>query len=162
MRRSIPSLCFALALAAPVAADEMAWSPSADDEAVYQALSIRDPAPSCEEVEALVPQPVAALRNVVSHAQMPPWAPMRAAHCLISRHGSEVESDLLSWVGQEETLGLGLLVVDEVELLPEELGLRVAKAALAGPLQAKARERLAGCGSSALRALVRPDEPNEN
>ncbi len=161
MRRTIPSLCFALALATPVAADDAAWSPSVDDEAVYQALSIRDPVPSCEQVEALVPQPVAALRNVVAHAQLPPWAPMRAAHCLISRHGSEVESDLLAWVGQEETLGLGLLVLDEVELLDEELGLRVAKAALTGPLAAKAQERLAGCGSAALRALVQPAEATE-
>ena len=56
-----------------------------DLDAVVLALSSRD-AVSCESLEALTTTPTATLVEVVDTVQMPPWAPMRAANCLIEHH----------------------------------------------------------------------------
>ena len=133
-----------LILPATVHADD--WTPTAEQTAVYKALSIRDPAPSCEEVEALTSEPVATLRVVVEHAELPPWAPMRAAHCLVTGHPTEAETDMLAWVGGEQTRGLALLVFGSLEVLPTEVVRRVATAALAGPHRADVEERLSEFG----------------
>ncbi len=144
-----------LAMIQPVPAED--WSPTPEQSAVYKALSIRDPAPSCAEVEALAADPLDALRTVVERATMPPWAPMRAAHCIATRHATEARADLLSWVGSEDTRGLGLVVLDSMSTMDEPLALELAGAALAGPLAEDAKTRLVEHDSAALRALV--DQP---
>jgi hypothetical protein len=133
---------------------EAAWTPSAEEQAVYEALSIRDPAPDCAAVEALAAEPRAALLAVVEHASMPPWAPMRAAHCLTTRHTEASKGELLAWMSQEETRGLALLVMAELDGLAEPIAVELAQAALAGPLAEDARSRLAESEREALRALV--------
>jgi len=129
------------------------WTPSAEQAAVYQALSVRD-APDCAAVEALATDPLDALRTVVEHAAMPPWAPMRAAHCMLTRHPDQARDDLLSWVGQAKTRGLGLLVLSELDTLAEPLALEIAGAALAGPLADDARPRLADSAVPSVKALA--------
>ncbi len=135
------------------------WTPSPEQTAVYKALSVRDPAPSCEAVEALATDPLAALLTVVDKASMPPWAPMRAAHCIVTRHTTAARTDLLSWVGQEQTRGLGLLVLAELDAMDEPVALELAQAALAGPLATDAQARLADSGIPSVRALVAEPAP---
>jgi len=141
-----------VALAAPAVA--LAWTPSEEDTAVYKALSARDGAPLCADVEALVTDPVTALKNVVEHAEMPPWAGIRAAECLVTRHSAEIEAEITAWVGASETKGLALVVFNHLDEMPEDIALRVAGVALNGPLSNDARERIEAGESAALRGLL--------
>ncbi len=148
---SIPiTLSIAIALQPAVADD---WTPSPDEAAVYRALSARDPV-ACAEVEALAAEPLAALRTVVERAAMPPWAPMRAAHCIVEGHATEARDDLLSWVGSEQTRGLALQLLSELDSVDEPLALEIAGAALAGPLADEARPRLAQSEVPSVKALA--------
>jgi len=135
------------------------WQPSAADLAVHKALSGRHQTHSCAEVEALSDTPVASLRNIVTHATAPPWAPMRAASCLVERHATEVQSDLERWVSDEATLGLGIQTLGQLDLMPEDVAIAVANKALTdGPPSLDAAARVSRSDSSVLRALV-PSSP---
>ena len=83
--------------------------PSASQQQIYRALSVRDPVPTCETIEAMSATPVADLLFVVDHASQPPWVGMRAAQCLVKRHSPEIQPQLEDWVSQEATRGLALL-----------------------------------------------------
>lgn len=122
--------------------------------AVYRALSVRDPEPACAEVEALSPTPVETLLEVVERAQQPPWAGMRAANCLVQGHAEAVQGELAAWVADPEARGLALLVLDQLDSLPEPLALDLATRALAGPHAADAAERVARSTRPAVQALV--------
>lgn len=104
-----------------------------DEQAVYAALSVRDPAPTCAAVEALSPEPAAALKAVVEKAPMPPWAGMRAALCLLEGHASTEGPLFVSWTTHPETAGLARLVVSRIDTLPQPVADAVTVAALAGP-----------------------------
>ena len=73
-------------------------------------LSVRDPAPTCEQALAGVPEPTAVLRHIVDTVNMPPWVPMRAAACLL-RDPSTPTEVALSWVSHPDKRGLALLVL---------------------------------------------------
>ena len=130
------------------------WTPSAEEEAVYRALSVRDPVPSCEEVESLATDPVATLLVVVERASMPPWAGMRAAECLTSRHSEAIAEEIKAWVAQEETRGLAYLALNNLDDMPEALALEVASVALAGPLADSAATRIERSEVPSVKALV--------
>lgn len=140
------------------APSEQPSQPPADESlsAMIRALSVRDGEPSCAEVEALSPDPVASMRQIVATVQMPPTVPMRAASCLLRGHGAEIEADLLSWVSAPETLGLAQLVAGDIDSLPPDLGKRVAERALAGPLAEKLQPKLAESANAEIKALSGP------
>ena len=123
-------------------------------DAVYKALSARDGAPSCEAVEALSAEPVAALLFVAENATQPPWAGIRAAECLVQRHAAEVQPTLERWVSTSETRGFGLIAINQLEQMPAPVALSVARIALSGPLAEDARPRLLAIQNPELRALV--------
>lgn len=121
-------------------------------ETVVRILSGRDPV-ACSTIDASVE----TLREVVQTVSMPPWVPMRAAHCMIEGHAQTIEDDLSSWVVDPETLGLGLLVLSELDLLPSELAVRVARLALTqGPSPERAAKRIVLAHQAEVRALVTP------
>ncbi|MEZ4236849.1 MAG: hypothetical protein R3F59_11985 [Myxococcota bacterium] len=123
-------------------------------EQVVRLLSSRDEV-SCAAVEALAPQPVAALRAVVAEVQMPPYAPMRAAGCLVTGHAVEVQADLERWVVDPELKGLGRLVLGAIDRLPKEVAVPVVQRALAeGSDPELARRRAASAALPEVRALV--------
>ncbi len=142
------TIALSLLLLPSVVRADPPWTPTAEQTAVYKALSIRDPAPTCEEVEALSADPVATLRVVVERAELPPWAPLRAAHCMVTRHASAAEADIVAWMGDPQTRGLALLTLGALDTLPEETARTVAAAALAGPHAADAREKIQDAGLS--------------
>ena len=123
-------------------------------DAVMRALSMRHPVP-CAEVEALAPDPVDTLLHVVDEVQMPPWAPMRAAECLVRGHGLEVREHLQRWVVEPELKGLGRLVLGELEALPVEVAVEVARAAVTrGSEPELARERVEAVSVPEVRAVL--------
>jgi hypothetical protein len=127
---------------------------SLETQAVYKALSVRDPEPECAAVEALSATPAQTLLEVVEHASQPPWAGMRAATCLILGHGEAMAPTLASWVQDPDRRGLALLVLDQLDQLPEAQALELAQQALAGPHAADVPSRLARSQRPALHALV--------
>jgi hypothetical protein len=123
-----------------------------DTGAVIRTLSSRDPV-ACAAVDATVE----TWREVVRTAEGPPWVPMRAAQCLVERHAVAAQDDLAAWVIDPESLGLGLLVLGQLDRLPADLALRLAHLALAeGPAPERASPRIAASDHAAVRALVTP------
>jgi len=123
---------------------------------VVRALSLRDGV-SCEAVEALSSQPVAALRAVVEQVAMPPYAPMRAAGCLVQRHAAEVQPDLEQWVVDPRLKGLGRLVLGAIDEMPVQVAVPVVQRALAdGSDRDLAAKRAAAAVAPEIRALVTP------
>ncbi len=137
---------------APVA---VAPAPAAKGrEAMIAALAVRDPEPSCEAVELLVDDPAAELIAVIDEVQMPPWVPMRAADCALARHGAQVGDRAVRWVSEPEYEGLGILVINHLDDLPEPLAVDAVAAALRGP-RAEHVRRIAGHSRhGAVRALA--------
>lgn len=113
-------------------------------QAVARRLSVRDPEPDCGAVEAeLEADPVATFLYVIQTVERPPWAPMRAAGCLIDGHAAEIGPTLTGWVAGEETQGLGRLVLSRLRDLPDEVAVGVVRAGMRGPLAEVAAEAAA-------------------
>lgn len=133
------------------------WTPDASAQQVHRALSLRHNVLPCEEVEALTPTPVQTLRDMVEHVRAPAWVPMRAATCLATRHGATVQADLLAWVSDEATLGLGMHLLNHLDDMDEAVANAVAERALReGPEALEARSRIARSSRPSTQALVAP------
>ncbi|MBA2320208.1 MAG: hypothetical protein H0V89_03545 [Deltaproteobacteria bacterium] len=132
-----------------------AWTPSAQEEALLQQLSLRDGSPACAEMEVGLSDPRASWKAVVDHVSMPPWAPMRAADCLISGHSAASRADLVGWVTRPELKGLGLLALGRLDVMPQDVATEVASAAITrGPDPAGARVRVARSANPAIAELA--------
>lgn len=117
----------------------LAWDPTPKEQDLVRALSHRDGAPPCADLADRVDDPVVSYTRVIEHVQYPPWAPMRAAICLIEHHEAEAEPLLLGWVTDPSKKGLAKLVFHRTHLLEAERAERIERAALAGPLATEAR-----------------------
>ncbi len=131
-----------------------AWSPSEADETIYAALSVREMDQACDEVAALVDDPLSSFRAVVEHADMPAWAGLRAATCIARLYPVEARADVLAWVGSQQTKGFALTVVGLVDELDEDLAVALAQAAVAGELSSDLAPRLAASSRDAVRAVA--------
>lgn len=120
-----------------------AWTPSAEEEAVYRALSMRDQGPSCEDLDAMAKDPVAVLINITEHATMPPWVGVRATQCLVSRHAEDAKATLSAWIVDPNKRGLAFVISDNTAGMPEPVALELARAGLSGPHAADLKRRLA-------------------
>jgi hypothetical protein len=108
-----------------------------------QALSVRDPAPTCADLGALSPTPAEDLVWVVTHVTSPPWAGMKAAECLIEGHAESVRPTLQTWVTDERLKGLGWVVLKHLDAMPRPLALELAQLAVdKGPDPDGARRRI--------------------
>jgi hypothetical protein len=152
-------MAFAIGAAPDAGAAEPTEIPVVDRavlDTVTRALSSRD-AVSCEAVEALAPDAVSALRTVVAEVTMPPYAPMRAADCLIRRHAAEVQPDLERWVMEPGLKGLGRLVLGALDAMPAQVAVPVVRKALAeGSEPELAARKAAAAVSPEIRALAVP------
>jgi len=138
----------------PPAPEPAAEAAPAGVDAMVQALSARDRGPACEAVEAMSDTPVEALLHIVDHVPMPPQAPMRAANCVLERHAEAAKDDVLSWVKREDTKGLGKLVLQKLDTLPESIAVDAARVAVAGPLAEDAVEAVQASQREAVRAAA--------
>ena len=109
---------------------------------IHRMLSARDNAPSCEDVEALSSEPVQALLYIAENATQPPWAGIRAAECLTTRHAEQIQPQLEQWVQNTETKGFALVVFNNIDRIPEPIADNIVRTSLAGPLADDARPRL--------------------
>jgi hypothetical protein len=125
-------------------------------DAMVHALSIKDPPPACEQVEALAPDPVPLLLRVVDEVERPPWVAMRAADCLITRHAPTIEAEMTSWMGDRNRKGLGLLALGHLDEMEPALATRIATAAMAGPYRDEASVRIARSRVESIRAVAVP------
>jgi hypothetical protein len=133
-------------------------SARADDafDAMVHALAIKDPAPACEQVEALATDPVPLLLRAVNEIPRPPWVAMRAASCLVTRHAPAIEAEMTSWMGDSEKKGLGFLALDHLDAMEPALATRIASAAMAGPYRDEASVRIARSHVESVRTLATP------
>jgi hypothetical protein len=145
-------LILALSLQPAQAADD--WTPSPAQQAMYHALSIRDPAPDCAAVEALSQAPLEDLLVLVDRATMPAWVGMRAASCVTTRHAEAGQATLQGWVVDPQKRGLAILVFNQLDEMPAAVALPLASSALQGPLKADAEKRIRKADSAELRALL--------
>ena len=118
----------------------VALSPSA--QLVYERTLTRDAALPCEELTAGLSDPVPPMLEVVEEAPSPPRSGMQAATCLIQHHAPSIETQMIRWVSERETMGLGLLVLNHLGGLEPALARRLADAALAGEFAERARPRI--------------------
>lgn len=126
-----------------------------DEQSVHRALSVRDPAPDCAEVLAGVEAPVPVLVRIAEEAEAPPWAPLRAAGCLVRLYGEAAEGHLRDWVVDPAREGLAHLVLSQIDLLPEPVAVEVVRDALTGPHRAAAEEAAAASERPDVQALRR-------
>lgn len=136
------------------------FTPSEEERAVYDAFLARDAGPTCAEVEALTATPAETLQVIVREATQPPWVGMRAADCLIRNHSVAVEEELKAWVTDPELLGLALLALGTLDEMDAGVAVKVADAAIKGPLKEQAGERMLKSENAEIRALVdMPEAP---
>ena len=133
----------------------------ADDDALYRALSVRDPAPSCEHLASLADDPAAAFLRMAETVELPPWVPMRAARCLVAHHGEAAADAFERWVATPEQAGLGQLVLRRTTTLPEPVAARVVARALDGTLRTDAEQAIAQDVRPAVQALRATAAPTE-
>jgi len=119
-------------------------------------LSARDSAPPCDVIEATSTDPVADLILVVETVPLPPYAPMRAAGCLVDRHATEAADTIESWMTRPEVPALARLVAQGFDTMPAGLALRFAAAGLAGPHRSVVEPFVRSSTHPEVRALVDP------
>ncbi len=128
-----------------------------EEEAAYEKLLPRDPEPVCADVEAGLSDPAATLLQIAEEVKSPPWVGMRAAGCAVERASEPaVEAALIRWVSEEQLAGLGMLAVNLLDRMPEDVAGRVATAALEGPISDRARDEIAGSAHQSVRELLGP------
>ncbi len=135
------------------------WVPSAEEEAVYRALSVRDRGPTCEAVEAMAKEPVATLISVAEHATMPPWVGVKATECLTVRHAEAAKDTLSAWMVDPERRGLALVIANRTADMPEPVAVQLATAGLAGPHAAELQKRLAKSPWASVATLANGANP---
>lgn len=105
---------------------------SADDGALYRALRVRDGV-SCLSLGEPTPALRDGLMALTDPAVEPSAVPVRAAGCLVALFPSDptVDEAVVAWVSDPERRGLALVVAGNVDVLPADVAVRVARAAAA-------------------------------
>lgn len=132
----------------------LAWTPTAGEQQLVEALSSRDGAPPCALLAPLVEDPVVSYQRIVDNVAMPPWVPMTAAQCLLEDHSEQAEPIFRTWLADDTLRGLAKLVVLNVATLPEPLAVRLCSEAVKGPHASMARKRLVTDPREKVRAAV--------
>jgi hypothetical protein len=116
---------------------------SPSQEAIIQALSVREPAPTCGGLAALSAAPADDLAWVVTNVTSPPWAGMKAAECLVLEHTEAARPLIDAWVTDPRLKGLGWVVLKHLDAMPRPMALEIAQLAVdKGPDPAGARRRI--------------------
>jgi len=136
-----------------------AVGPSDTQAAMVRALSSRDAAPSCADLDAQTADPVADYRWIVEHVAMPPTAGIRAAECLVVGHATAAADLMRRWVSEPQLKGFGWVALRHLDRVEPTLARELATLALtAGPDPAGAAKRIRALESAELRALA--DDPD--
>lgn len=155
---SAPLWLFLSLALSPAQAEEPVAELTPAQQQMTKALSVRHDPPSCHDLEKLSEEPLADLLVLVNQVQRPSWVGMRAASCVVSRHGAEAEAELVRWVTSPDTLGLARLVANSIDALPPEVAATVATAGLSGMYAEDQRTRLMNSELESVRTLVMPSK----
>jgi hypothetical protein len=127
------------------------------EDRIVKAFSARDGAPPCATVQDWGPTEAVAtaMREITETVTMPPWAPMRAAECVVLNASTDAKAWSLvqNWMTGEETAGYAMVVVQNLPALTEKRALVVADLAVKRSLNEPRFGRLA---STHLRASTYP------
>ena len=123
-------------------------------EGLVRMLSRRDGV-ECEDLERGLADPVSSLLEVTRTIEQPPWVPMRAATCVIERHGPESVDVLLNWLSDSTTPGFALLVLQRLDLFEQVIAVKLAKKALEGPHGEAAPEHIRKASNPEVRRVVK-------
>jgi hypothetical protein len=126
-------------------------------EAMRLALSARDQSPPCAEIVTLASEmPTDDYTWLIDHVRHPPWVGMRAARCILENHSIDASEIIESWVVNPELKGLGYLVLDSLDSLPQQQASDLARLAiLEGPDPEAARERVAKSDNPIISDIAR-------
>lgn len=131
--------------------------PTAEQQAVYKALSARHESLSCTELDAMSTDPLGTYLYLIEHATQPAWVGMRAARCVMLNHAEAARPDLERWVVDADKRGLGLLLVSQIDELPLTMAKELAvKAMYEGPDPDGMRKRIARARTPEIAALAAP------
>jgi len=117
-------------------------SPTASQSALYDALKIRDSAPSCESLKAMSEDVATDLIWLVDNATQPPWVGIRAAQCVIREHHEAKATVIQTWVTRADRRGLAILTFGLLDELPAPQAKSLQSTALAGPLAEDAKKHI--------------------
>jgi len=131
-------------------------STSNPDITVLQQLSVRDGFSCSQLVDNKELQ--AELSRIVEEVSKPPWAPMRAAACLIERYSVQAKPDFERWIVDPSKKGLAFLIAGQIEKMPDEVALSVVKLGLAGPHALDIRVRLEKINDPRLQTILQPSQ----
>ncbi|MEL6347574.1 MAG: hypothetical protein AAFV53_30990 [Myxococcota bacterium] len=150
-----------LMMALPAAFAQAATETPDGVDAMYRALSAREMTTTCQQLAEMSAAPVSALVYIAENARRPAWAGIRAADCLSRHHAQDAQPQLTRWVGQEETRGLAIVVLNNLEQMPVAVSVPLAQAAMAGPMIEDARPRIQTAQVPQVRAIAEdvPDQP---
>ena len=129
---------------------------SDSQEAMAQLLSHRDAAPSCEDVTSLSSSDEILNDLILLSEQVhqPPWVGMRAAACVIEDHSTEAAFVLLGWTIKPDLLGLGWLVLDNLDAIPQDVAIAIATmAVILSPDIDAARRRISNSDNPTISAI---------
>ena len=129
-------------------------TPSTSQTALYNAMKMRENAPDCSELKQYSDTVADDLLWLMDNANQPPWVGIRAAQCILTDHAVEKARVIDGWVVDPDRRGLAILALGMLDTLPEPVALRLAKKALAGPLAADAKKRIANSKRPAVKALL--------
>lgn len=127
---------------------------SATQQAMVQALSVREPAATCAQLAALTEAPADDLAWIVAHVSAPPWAGMKAAECLVLDHAEAARPTLETWLTEPRLKGLGWVVLKHLDTMPQPMALDLARIAIdKGPDPEGAKRRIRRSKTPELQAL---------
>jgi hypothetical protein len=122
-----------------------------------ETLRARDDA-GCAALGEPTPALRAELADLAEADVSPPWAPIRAASCLVTLFpDEETAARVRPWMADPARAGLALVVVGELDVMPTSAAAELARAALASPderQRARVQRRLAKSTRDELRALA--------
>ncbi len=128
-----------------------------ETEPLLRLLSVRDQGPPCSTLIEFSDQLQTDLMRIVQDSPKPPWAPMRAANCLIELYPLESKAEFVRWMQSEDTMGLALLLSNQMSILPAELAPDLVSVGLNGPHNKKVRPRILKLNEPRLNILVDAD-----
>lgn len=153
------ALPLALLVAGPALAQQRPLptgvTPTAEQDAVYRALSVRHESLSCDQLDAMSADPLGTYLFLIEHAEQPAWVGMRAARCVMVNHAEAAQPTLELWVTSPETRGLAILAMGQLDAMPVAVAKAVATKALTeGPDPEGMRRRVARAATPEIAALA--------
>jgi hypothetical protein len=125
-----------------------------DFDILRRKLSTKHQKSTCAELSSLYDDLYPLLGQVISEVQMPPWAGMRAAQCMIDLYPERGKAEFTKWISGPNTKGLASLLANQFDSLPTPMAIELVKVGFDGPYEDYIRLRLARSKNPELLGLL--------